>query len=56
MVVLAMLFTVPLFTASTYVEPPVSFDYGLTLISKLGPETLAGQHVFNDTVLIQSEL
>ena len=50
MVVLAMIFTVPLFSVSTYVSAPESFDYGLTLIAKLGPTSEAGRYVFNDTV------
>lgn len=56
MVVLAMLFSVPLFTPTTYIEEPNSFDYGLSLIFTLGPNTRAGQQVFNDTVAIQQKL
>ena len=40
--VLAMLFSVPLFTVTTYVEEPNSYNYGLSLIRELGPETDAG--------------
>ena len=41
--VLAMLFSVPLFTVSTYVTEPNSYDFGLSLIRDLGPETEAGK-------------
>lgn len=51
-----MLFSVPLFTPTTYIDEPNSFDFGLSLVYKLGPETMAGQRVFNDTVRIQSAL
>lgn len=40
--VLAMLFSVPVFTVSTYLAEPTSFSFGLKLIKNLGPETLAG--------------
>ena len=56
LVVLAMLFSVPLFTATTYITEPNSFDYGLSLIYELGPYTKAGHDVFNDTVRIQKDL
>lgn len=52
LVVLAMLFSVPLFTPTTYIEEPNSYDYGLSLIYQLGPETEAGRKVFDDTVRI----
>ena len=54
--VLAMLFTVPIFTVGTYIEEPSSFDYGLALINHLGPDTKGGQAVFNNTVEVQREL
>ena len=56
LVVLAMLFSVPLFTPTTYFDEPDSFDYGLSLIFVLGPDSDAGKQVFNDTVRIQSAL
>ena len=51
-----MLFSVPLFTPTTYIEEPNSFAYGLDLIYTLGPTTEAGEWVFKDTVKMQSEL
>lgn len=42
LVVLAMLFSVPLFTPTTYIEEPNSFDFGLSMVYLLGPETIAG--------------
>lgn len=56
LVVLAMLFSVPLFTPTTYIDEPNSYDFGLSLVFALGPNTEAGQRVFNDTVRIQSSL
>ena len=44
--VLAMLFSVPGFTVSTYLTEPNSFDYGLKLIKELGPTTKGGKAVF----------
>jgi hypothetical protein len=35
--VLAMLFSVPLFSVGTYINEPSSYSYGLSLIKKLGP-------------------
>jgi hypothetical protein len=52
LVVLAMLFSVPLFTPTTYIEEPNSYDYGLSLIFLYGPETDIGQKIFNDTIRI----
>jgi len=54
--VLAMLFSVPLFTPTTYIEEPNSYDFGLSLIYQIGPETEAGKKVFDDTVRIQSAI
>lgn len=51
-----MLFSVPLFSPATYIVEPNSYDFGLSLVYTLGPETAAGQRVFNDTVRIQSAL
>lgn len=51
--VLAMLFSVPLFTVTTYVIEPNSYSYGLDLVKSLGPTTLAGKQAFEDTILIQ---
>lgn len=54
--VLAMLFSVPFFTVNTYVIEPNSYDYGLSLVRELGPETEQGKSVFLDTVDIQKSL
>lgn len=37
--VLAMLFSVPIFSVSTYLSEPDSFGYGLGLVKQLGPNT-----------------
>ena len=50
--VLVMLFSVPLFTVTTYFDPPNSFDYGIDLIYTLGPNSLGGRSVINDTINI----
>jgi hypothetical protein len=42
LVVLAMLFSVPLFNPTTYIDEPNSYDFGLSLIYELGPESAAG--------------
>jgi hypothetical protein len=47
-----MLMSVPLFTVTNYIEEPKSFDFGLSLIKQLGPDTSIGRQVFNDTVMI----
>ena len=54
--VLAMLFSVPIFSVSTYLTEPNSFSYGLTLIKALGPETRGGRLAFNDTIELQTQL
>jgi hypothetical protein len=41
-VVLAMLFSVPLFAPTTYIDEPNSQDFGLSLIFTLDPTTKAG--------------
>jgi hypothetical protein len=51
-----MLFSVPLFTVTTYVEEPNSYNYGLSLIRELGAETEAGKLAFWDTIEIQKAL
>lgn len=40
--VLIMLFSQPIFSVSTYMTEPNSYDYGLNLIQTLGPNTLGG--------------
>jgi hypothetical protein len=40
--VLAMLFSVPLFSVGSYLDDPNSYYYGLSLIKELKPYSLAG--------------
>jgi len=54
--VLAMLFSVPLFSVGSYLDDPNSYSYGLSLILELKPYTLAGQYAFNDTLELQKKL
>ena len=54
--VLAMLFSVPVFTVSTYLEEPNSFSYGLSLMYDLGPTTEAAKEIFQNTIDIQTKL
>ena len=54
--VLAMLFSVPLFSVGSYLDDPNSYSYGLTLIKQLKPWTTGGQYAFNDTIELQREL
>mmetsp|Transcript_13668 Transcript_13668/g.21406 ORF Transcript_13668/g.21406 Transcript_13668/m.21406 type:complete len:287 (+) Transcript_13668:989-1849(+) len=54
--VLAMLFSVPVFSVSTYLDEPSSFDYGISLIQEFLPWTKAGQIAFRDTKRLQQEL
>lgn len=51
--VLAMLFSQPIFSVSTYMQQPNSFDYGLNLIQQLGPETKGGKAAFQSMIEIQ---
>ena len=44
--VLAMLFSQPIFSVSTYMQEPNSYDYGLNLIYALGPGTKGGRAAF----------
>ena len=46
--VLAMLFSVPVFTVSTYLTEPNSFDYGLLLLKEIGPTTAGGKALFEN--------
>ena len=45
-----MLFTSPVFTVSTWLEEPDSYNYGMELIREVGPRTLAGKDIFNKVV------
>ena len=44
--VLVMLFTSPIFSVSTYLEEPNSYNYGLDMINIIGPRTTAGKEMF----------
>lgn len=44
--VLVMLFTSPVFTVTTYLEEPDSYNYGLDLLNNVGPRTEAGKELF----------
>ena len=44
--VLVMLFTSPIFSVSTYLEEPNSYNYGLDMIHIIGPRTTAGKAMF----------
>jgi len=48
--VLAMLFSFPVFSVSTYMDDPTSYQFGLGLVHTLGPATYAGQLAYNDTL------
>ena len=56
LLVLAMLFSVPVFSVSSYLPEPTSFKYGLSLIKELGPETAGGRLAFEDTIALQTQL
>lgn len=45
-----MLFTSPVFTVSTWLEEPDSYNYGLDLIREVGPRTEAGKETFEKVV------
>jgi len=47
-----MLFSVPVFSVTNYLDDPDSYTYGISLIKALGPETLGGQLVFLDTMTL----
>lgn len=44
--VLVMLFTSPIFSVSTYLEEPNSYNYGLEMIKIVGPRSPAGEEMF----------
>lgn len=54
--VLIMLFSQPIFSVSTYMQEPNSYDYGLNLIQTLGPSTMGGKAAFDSMVEIQQEI
>jgi len=41
-----MLFTSPIFSVSSYLEEPNSYDYGLDLVKTIGPRTEGGKELF----------
>ena len=41
-----MLFTSPIFTVSTWLEEPDSYNYGMDLIREVGLRTQAGNDTF----------
>ena len=54
--VLALLFSSPVFTVTNYVVEPSSYDYGLDLIRLLGIRSEAGSKLFYAVVAEQSKL
>ena len=48
--VLIMLFSNPVFSVSTYLTEPNSFNYGLDLLHSIGPRTEAGIDLFDSIV------
>lgn len=54
--VLVMLFTSPVFSVSTYLEEPDSYNYGLDLLHKIGPRTVAGGELFDNIVDMQTKI
>ena len=48
--VLAFLFSIPVFTISNWTTPPDSFTYGLILIQQFGARSDIGLKVFDDVV------
>ena len=54
--VLIMLFSQPIFSVSTYMQEPNSYDYGLNLIQTLGPSTKGGKAAFVSMVEIQQKI
>lgn len=51
-----MLFSVPLFTVTNFLDEPNSYDFGLSLIFELGTDTTAGRQALNDTIVLQTKL
>jgi len=41
-----MLFTSPVFSVNSYMEEPNSYNYGLDLLSVIGPRTDGGKELF----------
>lgn len=54
--VLIMLFTSPVFTVSTWLEEPNSYNFGLDLLKAIGPRTEGGDKVFWEIVAVQTKL
>lgn len=41
-----MLFSVPLFDPTTYINPPSSYEFGLDLLANLNPGTVSFNYAF----------
>ena len=52
--VLVMLFTSPIFSVSTYLEEPNSYNYGLEMIKIVGPRTDAGKAMWDNIIKEQT--
>ena len=48
--VLVMLFTSPIFSVSTYLEEPDSYNYGLEMIRIVGPRSDAGKAMWKNII------
>jgi hypothetical protein len=51
-----MLFTSPVFTVSTYLEEPDTYNYGLDLLKEVGPRTHAAKDIFQNIIDTQTQL
>jgi hypothetical protein len=51
--VLVMLFTSPIFSVSSYLEEPNSYDYGLEMIKNVGPRSESGKEMFENIIKVQ---
>lgn len=46
LIILAMLFSVPVFDPSTYISPPSSYDFGLNLLSNFDLGSISFDYAF----------
>lgn len=51
-----MLFTSPVFSVNSYMEEPNSYNYGLDLLSDIGPRTDAGKLLFDNIIKRQTKI
>lgn len=51
-----MLFTSPVFTVTTYLQEPDSYNYGLDMLHVIGPNNQAGKELFDHIVARQTTL